>query len=497
MIYSSHTFLLLFLPISFFIYITLVKKKSNFTQIFILIFSIIFYCYFSIWNFFILFLSVIFNYFISRKVQKKSYLYIAILVNLLFLAFFKYNSAFIFFSNHYLDTSINNFNILLPLAISFFTLQQIGYQFDIYYKEIKPSKKFVKYFLFVTFFPQLIAGPIVHYKQVEKKFNLNNQFKTLTKTRILGLILFIIGLSKKVLIADQIDFYSDLLFDGLLVSNSINPTFIPSWTNTIMYSFQLYFDFSGYSDMAVGLGMMFGVKLPFNFLSPFKAVSIIDFWSRWHITLSNFVNMYIFSNILRKFQPNFIIILFATIISFLIIGIWHGPKINYFYFGLIQGFLVIAYRVYTKIRQYYNIPELNKYLAITITFLLINFSLIFFRAENTNIALNIIKGMLGLNGMGFYIEYFDRLHVFKHLYSLIGGYGDIKPTYYFYGLRNLFYILPLGFIIFFLPNSKEILEYVDNNYNRVIVKLSIISGTLIFLSLIGITEVKEFIYFQF
>ena len=497
MVYSSHAFLLIFLPLVFLIYFYLIKKKSTLIRIFIIISSIVFYCFFSYWNFLVLLSSIIFNFLISKKVKKKIFLYISIFINLIFLGFFKYNSAFIFLGNNFLDTNIGALNIILPLAISFFTLQQIAYQFDIHFNVIKPCKKFTKYFLFVSFFPQLIAGPIVHYYEVEKRYENKNHYNFSSKERIFGLILFIIGLSKKVLIADQIDFYSDLLFDGLLNPNSHVPTFIPSWVNTIMYSFQLYFDFSGYSDMAVGLGMMFGVLLPFNFLSPFKAVSIVDFWSRWHITLSNFVNLYVFSNILRKYGASFLVISFSTFFSFLLIGVWHGPKMNYVYFGLIQGFLIIAYRIYTEIKRYLKLPNMNKYIAIIITFLVINFSLIFFRADNTDIALSILCGMLGMNGMGFEVQYFERLFVFKYLYTFIGGFPDPNPTYYFYGMRNLLYLIPLAIIVFLLPNSKEIIVYIKKHYERNVIKIGLFYGILLFLSIIGITEVKEFIYFQF
>ncbi len=497
MVFSSYAFILVFFPLVSLLYFFFLKKNINIIQIFLLLSSIFFYSYFNFWNFFLLFFSCLFNFYISKKVKEKFYLYLSILINLFFLSLFKYHSTLIFLVNSVSQNNFSELNIILPLAISFYTLQQIGYQFDVHFGTVKRSKNFIKYFLFLSFFPQLIAGPIIHYHEVSKSFDFQRQKKFAVKKRILGLILFSIGLSKKILIADQISFYSNLLFDGYLDRQIFEPSFVASWSNTLMYTFQLYFDFSGYSDMAVGLGMVYGVILPFNFLSPYKSQTILEFWKRWHITLSNFINTYFYIITLKKFGTDFSRVIIFTFLSFLLIGIWHGPKINYIYFGLIQGFLVVFYRFYSLLKFKINFSGFNKYLSIFFTFICINFSLVFFRAENQEIAFSIIKGMLGLNSMGFYAEYYDRLFFFKYLYNIIGGYSDENPTYYFYGLRNIYILFILIFIVFFLPNSQYIINYISLKLDKYPVVISIITSFLFYFSIIGITEIKEFIYFKF
>lgn len=497
MVFSSHIFILVFLPLVSLLYFFFLRKNINVIQIFLLLASIFFYSYFNFWNFFLLLFSCLFNFYIAKKVKEKFYLYFSVLINLFFLSLFKYHSTFIFLANSATQHNFQELNIILPLAISFYTLQQIGYQFDIHFGTIKRCKNFIKYFLFLSFFPQLIAGPIIHYHEVSKGFNSQNQKQFKIKKRILGLILFSIGLSKKVLIADQISFYSNLLFDGYSNNEIFQPNFIASWSNTLVYSFQLYFDFSGYSDMAVGLGMIYGIILPYNFFSPYKSTTIVEFWQRWHITLSKFINTYFYILILKTTGTNFTKVIIFTFLSFLLIGIWHGPKINYLYFGLIQAFLVIIYRFYSELKIRINFKGLNKYFSIFLTFICINFSLVFFRSENPDVALSILRGLLGFNGMGLYAEYYDRLFFFKYLYNIIGGYRVSDPTYYFYGMRNIYILFPLIFIVFFLPNSQYIINYISRKLDKYPVVISIITSFLFYFSIIGITEIKEFIYFQF
>ena len=379
MIFSSHSFVLIFLPIVLLIYFFFLRNKKGKTQIFLLVSSIVFYCFFNFLNIFVLLASLLFNYILSFHTKKNLYLYLSIFGNLLLLTFFKYNIVFYGIFENIFNFNFERINFILPLAISFFTFQQIAYQCDINSKIISPTKNFIKYSLFITFFPQLIAGPIVRYKSISKDYNFDKNKNLI----YFGIVLFCIGLAKKVLIADQILFYSDLLFENVYNSTFISPpTFIPSWCNTILYTFGLYFDFSGYSDMAVGLGMMFGVNLPFNFNSPYKARTIIDFWQRWHITLTNFVNSYVYFPLLKKFNLNKIAILLITFFCFLLIGIWHGPKINFVYFGVLQGSMIILYRVYRNFADKLKIPKLNSFLSICLTFTLINISMIFFRAED-------------------------------------------------------------------------------------------------------------------
>ena len=495
MIFSSHSFVLIFLPIVLLIYFFFLRNKKGKTQIFLLVSSIVFYCFFNFLNIFVLLASLLFNYILSFHTKKNLYLFLSIFGNLLLLAFFKYNIVFYGIFENIFNFNFERINFILPLAISFFTFQQIAYQCDINSKIISPKKNFIKYSLFITFFPQLIAGPIVRYKSISKDYNFDKNKNLI----YFGIVLFCIGLAKKVLIADQILFYSDLLFENVYNSTFISPpTFIPSWCNTILYTFGLYFDFSGYSDMAVGLGMMFGVNLPFNFNSPYKARTIIDFWQRWHITLTNFVNSYVYFPLLKKFNLNKIAILLITFFCFILIGIWHGPKINFVYFGVLQGSMIILYRVYRNFADKLKIPKLNSFLSICLTFTLINISMIFFRAEDTETALIIINGLFGFNGMGFEQYYFERLGIFKYIYQFIGGHISFKETLYFYGMRNIYYVILISFIVFFMPNSIEILNFLKKKSSKKYFRyIGALAGFLLAISILGMVEVKEFIYFQF
>ena len=223
--------------------------------------------------------------------QRKLTLTIGIIFNLSLIGVFKYIDFLIGSSNFIFDLNTQPASIILPLAISFFTFQQIAYLVDVFRGDVKDTTIF-QYIFFVSFFPQLIAGPIVHHKEIIPQLNNQNRDRNEIVTNLLtGLSFFIIGLMKKVLVADSIGIYADSLFSN---PTDQTPGLIYSWIGVLAFSFQIYFDFSGYSDMAIGLARMLGIKLPDNFESPYKANNIIDFWRRWHITLSRFLKTYLY-----------------------------------------------------------------------------------------------------------------------------------------------------------------------------------------------------------
>ena len=339
-----------------------------------LVSSFIFYFY---WNYklgFIIISSIIFNYAIAyfiKKSDKKIYILIfAILINVSLLFYFKYTNFFLENFNFLFDTSFNYKNIFLPLAISFFTIQQIGYLIDVF-EDIYFETNIFKYSLFVVFFPQLIAGPIIHIADVSKNLLNANDYKFISKNLIYGFIIFSIGFSKKILLADNIGIFIDNGFDNL-----INLNFLEVWFITIMYTFQIYFDFSGYSDMAVGLALMLNVYLPFNFKSPLKSTSIIVFWKTWHITLTSFLNTYIYNPIVKK-NNSIYVILFAVILVFLISGLWHGSNWTFILWGFMNGIAIIINLLWKKIKL--KIPY---YFSWLLTFSFVCFSLICFRSPN-------------------------------------------------------------------------------------------------------------------
>ena len=306
---------------------------------------------------------MLFNYAIGRSlskewernnVTKKILLILGISVNIALIGYFKYADFFIENFNYLLDTGVGLLHLALPLAISFFTFQQIAYLVDSYRGETK-EYDFLNYANFVTFFPQLIAGPIVHHSEMMPQFaTASNKVKRYSNIAT-GLFIFSIGLFKKVIIADTFAIWATTGFDHAQVLNMAE-----AWVTSLSYTFQLYFDFSGYTDMAIGAALLFNIKLPINFNSPYKATSIQDFWRRWHITLSRFLREYIYIPLggNRKGEFRTCCSLMAT---FLIGGIWHGAGWTFLFWGFLHGIAIVIHRTWRKMGF-----KLNRFLAWSI-----------------------------------------------------------------------------------------------------------------------------------
>jgi len=404
---------------------------------------------------------VIFNYFIGRlllnenlKICKKRVLIVGIVCNIAFLAYFKYSDFLIQNFNAISGSNINLLHISLPLALSFVTFQQIAYLVDSYHMNTKENS-FLNYSLFITFFPQLIAGPIVHHKemmpQFANKFNLIKNYKNIAT----GLFIFSIGLFKKVVIADTFSLWAT---DGFDIAKALN--FFEAWATSLSYTFQLYFDFSGYCDMAIGLALMFNIKLPINFNSPYKALDIQDFWHRWHITLSRFLRDYIYIPLGGNREGRCRTYINLMIV-FLIGGLWHGAAWTFVFWGFLHGAAIIIHRIWKTLNY-----KLNKILAWFITFNFINITWVFFRARSWDDAIKILKGMF-YGGFTFNINYLQVL------------------------------ILCLGTAIALkFKNSIELTFYKNFNFNwRQIVATS----AFLFISIlvIRLNNASEFLYFRF
>lgn len=293
MLFNSYEFIFLFLPITFFIYFYLNHKRlSTIAKLFLVVASLFFYAYYNVIYLPILLCSIAFNYLISILFEKtkfkKPLLIFGIVFNICLLGYFKYYDFFISNLNSAFGSNLTLLHLALPLALSFVTFQQIAYLVDSY-KGYTKEKNFLNYALFISFFPQLIAGPIVHHKemmpQFANKFNFIKDYKNIAS----GIFIFCIGLFKKVVIADSFAVWANNGFD---VAQTLN--FFEAWATSLSYTFQLYFDFSGYCDMAIGIALLFNIHLPINFNSPYKAINIQEFWHRWHMTLSRFLRDYIY-----------------------------------------------------------------------------------------------------------------------------------------------------------------------------------------------------------
>ena len=329
----------------------------------------------------------------NRKVSKKALLIFGIVSNISLLGYFKYTDFFIENFNLATSSNIELLNLALPLAISFFTFQQVSYLVDSYRQETK-EYDFLNYALFVTFFPQLIAGPIVHHKEMMPQFaNSRNMVKNY-KNIALGLFIFSIGLFKKVVIADIFAIWAT---DGFDTATTLN--IFEAWATSLSYTFQLYFDFSGYTDMAIGLALLFNIKLPINFNSPYKATDIQDFWRRWHITLSRFLRDYIYIPLggNRKGEGRTYINIMAT---FIIGGIWHGAGWTFVFWGFLHGAALAIHRAWSSLGI-----KLWTWLAWLITFNFINISWVFFRAKEWDDAIKVLGSMFDFSNTIFTLNY--------------------------------------------------------------------------------------------
>jgi D-alanyl-lipoteichoic acid acyltransferase DltB (MBOAT superfamily) len=411
----------------------------------------------------------------NTKYSKKTLLTFGITSNIALLGYFKYSDFLIDNFNILTDTNIPTLDLALPLAISFFTFQQISYLVDSYRSETK-EYDFLNYALFVTFFPQLIAGPIVHHKEMMPQFaKTRNKVKNY-KNIAMGLFIFSIGLFKKVVIADTFSLWATRGFD---VATTLN--LFEAWATSLSYTFQLYFDFSGYTDMAIGIALLFNIKLPINFNSPYKAINIQDFWRRWHITLSRFLKDYIYIPLggNRKGEFKTYINLMAT---FIIGGLWHGAGWTFVFWGFLHGLALVVHRAWQSVGF-----KLWTWLAWLITFNFINIAWVFFRAKEWDDALKVLGSMFNFNNvvisekLGRTFNYLSNYGVeFSKVTEHIGD-----------GSKVLNWII-VGFIF--------ILAFKNSNKKFLLTKLESIYFGFIFTITclyIYVSNHTEFIYFNF
>ena len=473
MLFNSYEFIFIFLPITFFIYFYLNSKKlTTLAKIFLVFSSLFFYSWWNINYLPLILLSIIINFFVGEYIYQKKYLlYIGVLFNLGLLGYFKYMDFFIENINLILDSKISMLHLALPLAISFYTFQQIAYLVDSYRGETK-EYNFLDYTVFVTFFPQLIAGPIVHHADMMPQFNSIKNMAKSYRNISLGMFIFSIGLFKKVAIADSFAIFATNGFD---VAESLN--MIEGWITSLSYTFQLYFDFSGYTDMAIGIALLFNIKLPNNFNSPYKALSIQDFWRRWHITLSDFLKRYLYIPLggNRKGEARTYLNLFVT---FLLGGVWHGAGWTFIFWGAMHGGALAIHRFWQKIGF-----RLNSILAWFITFNFINISWVFFRAKEWEDAIKVLNAM-------FFGNITLPTPLASKLEFLNIDFG--KWSSIFYGSSEIFIWIFGGFIISLaLKNSMELREKFRPT------PFYILWTILSLMSIFILYRKSEFIYFNF
>lgn len=384
MLFSSVFFLLTFLPLTLCTYYLL---KDDYRNSFLFLASLLFYSWGDPVYLFLILISIVTNYFLARFIDESTkhasiFLGIGIVFNLALIAYFKYSAFLVENINTLFHANISFTQVALPIGISFYTFQSISYIIDVYRKNAPVQRNIINYGLYISLFPQLIAGPIVRYKDV------NDQIKARSVSLSLfasGAQRFIIGLSKKVLLANVLAETSDTIF-----SNSPEAVSSPAaWLGIICYTFQIYFDFSGYSDMAIGLGKMFGFTFMENFNFPYIANSIKDFWRRWHISLSTWFRDYLYIPLGGNRHGKFITYRNLLIVFFLT-GLWHGASWNFVVWGLYHGFFLTMERILPQKKPPIILSHMYTLFVIIIGW-------VFFRSENLPDALSYLRSMFGLS----------------------------------------------------------------------------------------------------
>lgn len=387
MLFSSIEFIFGFLPVTFIVYFSLARLKDQaYARLWLLFASIFFYGWWNPRNIILIALSMIFNFVIGNQIirhKSKWILVLGICANVGVLIYYKYANFFLSNFNLLLDQHYAYLKIVLPLGVSFFTFTQIAYLVDCSQGKVG-RYKFSNYCLFVTFFPHLIAGPIVHHTQLMPQFDNQNNTRINFDNIAKGIFIFNVGLAKKIVIADTV---STLVSNGY--ANTALLSTAEAWITSVAYSIQLYFDFSGYSDMAIGLGLLFNITFPINFNSPYKAVSIQDFWRRWHMTLSRFLRDYIYvplgGNRGGDWRTSR-----NLMITFVIGGIWHGAGWTFIVWGFLHGAALVVHRQFAKLNLW--IPN---WVSIVFTFLFVNLTWVFFKSPTWADAINMLTAMVG------------------------------------------------------------------------------------------------------
>lgn len=488
MLFNSYIFILVFLPITLLLYFGFNKlKKYEIAKLILVIASLYFYAYFNIKYLYIIVVSILANYLINRifrKIEGKKLRLLVLLAGLAFnlgmIFYYKYYDFLIGIINSMASSNFNLINVMLPLGISFFTFQQLAYVIDSYKKQVK-DYTLLDYSLFVTFFPQLIAGPITLYSEMIPQFEDEKNKKFNSENFSKGLMAFSFGLAKKVLIADVFAIAANYVFANPNDANTTNLII-----GMLSYTFQIYFDFSGYCDMALGLGYMFNIKLPINFDSPYKSYSVVEFWKRWHITLTRFFTTYIYIPLggNRKGKIRTYVNIFLV---FLASGIWHGANFTFILWGMLHGLASIINRVF----ETRHTKKCSVFEWLT-TFTFINITWIIFRADSISDAVNIIKHILKLNfgpiatdiSSAFAIPEFNWIaEMFNRKTWIATNYG------------NLYLLLFFAFAFFAILRMKNTSQRVEEFKPNI--RTAVVSAVLLVASVTSLSGVSTFLYFNF
>ena len=487
MLFNSYIFVFLFLPITLIGYYQVNRiKNALWGKLWLIASSLVFYGFFSIKYAALLLLAIIANYFLTletgkseKENVKKGFFALALVFNIGMLAYFKYTDFFIDNINHFGNKEIPLLEIALPLGISFYVFGQIAYLIDVYKGSYKPAN-FIDYVTYMTFFPKISQGPIMLYDDFDEKLNGEGRRSIDYNNILKGLYIFALGLGKKMLLADNLARVVNQGFSNYKAFNSLE-IFIAM----LCYSLQIYFDFSGYCDMAVGIGKMLNIELPINFNSPYKANSIADFWQRWHMTLNKFFTRYIYIP-LGGSRKGIIRTIINVLIVFAISGIWHGAYWTFILWGLLNGVFVILYRLLRK-----WIDKIPNVVRIPVTFVITTFLWSIFRADSISEWTTMMKSLFTAgftypNSELFYD--FNTITEFRIISRLgLQGMVDSKPW-----LLLVIVLIICMMVIWFTRNTQERLERFVPTWKKCVAFVTIMT-----LSILSMSQVTEFIYYNF
>jgi alginate O-acetyltransferase complex protein AlgI len=485
MLFNSYLFLFAFLPVTLVGFYLLGTRSRSLALAWLILVSLVFYAWWRPFNLLIIAPAVLINFATARLLQKlgadttqaaksRVILLLGIVFNIAFLGYFKYANFAVTVANDLTGANFVLTQVILPLGISFITFQKIAFLIDVHARRIE-SFTFRDFSLFVLFFPQIIAGPIVHYREMMPQFQkLSCRFDKVNLS--VGLTLLIIGLFKKVVLADGVAAHATPIYEAAAAGSAI--TLFPSWIAAIGFTLQIYFDFSGYSDMALGLARCFGIRLPANFNSPLKATNIVDFWLRWHMTLTRFLTAYLYNPLVlwltrrrlakglgvlssRNASWSAYLQLLAgpTILTMLVSGVWHGAGYLFILWGLLHGLYLsinhgwrlVGPRIWSDKARY---ERVMRPVGFVLTFVAVVASMVLFRSTTGGAAAELLKGMIGLNGISLPQRLLEHLGpltgVMQHVVTATGA-GTGRELYV-----STAWVVGLMLIAFTLPNSMEI-----------------------------------------
>lgn len=483
MVFNSFSFLLMFLPVTLLGFYFFARRGRQWAAGWLVMASLFFYGSWDLRYIPILLASIFINYWTCTRIlsahetHRKKWLTASIVFNLTLLGFFKYANFFITSVNQISSVDLPVLHIILPLGISFFTFTQISLLVDAYHRKIK-DVDFLHYLLFTSYFPYIIAGPILHHQEMMPQFSDPAHYQVKADNFAIGVSLFVFGLGKKLLIADNLASAIQPVFAGG------DPQFFQAWLGMIAYTMQLYFDFSGYSDMAVGVSRLMGFHIPINFHSPYKATSVSDFWQRWHISLSRFLRNYLYIPLggnregqLKRYRN--------LILTMLLGGLWHGANWTFVIWGGLHGLYLCVQHGWQHMMEKHQRPPsaLTDVLGRILTFIAVVVAWCFFRSPDVGSAFSVLAGMIGYNGVSAVTE-IDSL-----------GYCMLVIS---------------TFVAFFMPNTNELFLFSDKERKTKLRSPSIVTlhwsprvlwglavGCIFALCILSIERTNDFIYAQF